>query len=58
VGKSAAVFGFTLGLWAICSLVLCHISSIGYGLYSMEWVLKQIRHWLVNPTSSVSLLQL
>lgn len=47
------MFGFTLGLCAIWSLVLDYPSSIGYGFLLLECALSQIRHWLATPMSSM-----
>ena len=47
----SVLFGFSLGLWTIESLVLGYPSSVRYGFYLIKWSIHQIRHWLVTLTS-------
>jgi hypothetical protein len=53
----AFLFSFTSSIWFYSSfpgyLVFRHPSGVGNGFYLMEWVLSQIRYWLVTPKSFV-----
>ena len=46
------MFGSTLGLWAIHSMVPGHPGSVEHGLFLMAWASSSIMHWLATPTSS------
>jgi hypothetical protein len=48
-----AAFCFTPGSYLIQSQTFGHPNSTGYEFLLVEWVLSQIRYWLVSLTSFV-----